>query len=177
MQRAVIDAGDRLTEPALELLDASWPRSSRGSSHPWRAHRRMSSLAADAPCPSWCRSGARCVRRSEVCARPIVDRDTVLLAAAAQRLGMELLAVIEMQPGHQARAPATRPRSCVRRTTAPWASTACAMHSATLVADGGSSDRWKPTTQRECTSIASVSHGRWIGARVRLSTTMTSTSV
>ena len=37
---------------------------------------------------------------------------------------------------------------------------------ATLVADGASSERWKPASQRLCTSIASVSHGRWIGARV-----------
>lgn len=51
------------------------------------------------------------------------------------------------------------------------------MHSATLVAEGGSSDRWKPATHRENTSIASVSQGRWIGSRVTLSTTITSTSV
>jgi hypothetical protein len=40
------------------------------------------------------------------------------------------------------------------------------MHNATEVADGGSSDRWNPATQRENTSMASVSQGRWIGLRV-----------
>jgi hypothetical protein len=51
------------------------------------------------------------------------------------------------------------------------------MHSATDVADGGSSAKWNPATQREWTSIAMVNHGRWIGCRVTLSTAITSTSV
>ena len=51
------------------------------------------------------------------------------------------------------------------------------MHSATDVADGGSSARWKPATHREWTSIAMASHGRWISCRVMLSTAITSTNV
>ena len=47
-------------------------------------------------------------------------------------------------------------------------SAAWARQSATDVADGGSSERWKPATQRVQTSIASVSQGRWIGARVSM---------
>ena len=56
-------------------------------------------------------------------------------------------------------------------------SAAWLMHRATEVAEGGSSDRWKPATHRVATSIASVNQGRWIGSRVSASTTITSTSV
>src|SRR5882762_11332377 len=38
------------------------------------------------------------MRRSN---RTIVDRDTVLLTAAAQRLGMKLFGVVEVKPGKQ----------------------------------------------------------------------------
>lgn len=36
-------------------------------------------------------------------------------------------------------------------------STACDTHTATLVAEGASRDKWKPTTHRVHTSMASVS--------------------
>ncbi len=90
------------------------------------------------------------------------DRNSLALSRCS-RSGMP-------RTGHSA----SMPRSASQPSLA---SAAWVRQSATDVAEGGSSDRWKPATQRVQTSIARVSQGRWIGARVSLSTTMTSTSV
>ncbi|CCV09113.1 hypothetical protein MESS2_850017 [Mesorhizobium metallidurans STM 2683] len=97
MQIAVIDAGDRMAEPALDLVDRHGGAllgiqvallldagERRAGQQVDLAHH-----GADQPLDM-----AAIVRRAH---RPMVDRDPILLAPALQRLGPELLGVVEVQ--------------------------------------------------------------------------------
>lgn len=65
----------------------------------------------------------------------------------------------------------------IRSSQGAFSAATWVRHRPTLVAEGGSSVRWKPAMQRLWTSTASVTHGRPIGWRSTGSTRMRSTFV
>src|SRR6185437_9248196 len=102
MHRAVIDAGNRVSEPTLKLVNrhrrgllrvqvslGTHVRECGAGQQMHLTHHR-----ADEPL-----NMAAVMRGAD---GSIVDGDPVLLADATQRLGSELLGVVEMQPAQEA---------------------------------------------------------------------------
>ncbi len=98
MQIAVINTDDRVADPAFDLLERQCRRVF-GLPIPLDTNIRESGARQEMDlahhCPDQPLDMAAIVRRPH---RTIIHRDPILLAAALQRFGMELLGVVEVQP-------------------------------------------------------------------------------